>query len=88
MSKIRGCKEGVPHNPSMSMPTEQKSNESTKHKGKIKFLLHAFGIKRSVKILLPKVIKYLQQFLSIERIYMEVKFSAVYWNIQKVTSGC
>ncbi|GFR20303.1 hypothetical protein TNCT_577151 [Trichonephila clavata] len=32
MSKIRGCKEGVSHNPSMNMPTEQKSNESTKQK--------------------------------------------------------
>ncbi|GFU28338.1 hypothetical protein NPIL_384491 [Nephila pilipes] len=32
MSKIRGCKEGVPNDPSINMPTEQKANESNKHK--------------------------------------------------------
>lgn len=32
MSKVRGCKEGLPHDPSVNMPTEQKASESNKQK--------------------------------------------------------
>ncbi|GBM94148.1 Spermatogenesis-associated serine-rich protein 2 [Araneus ventricosus] len=32
MSKGRGCKEGLPHDPSINMPTEQKASESNKQK--------------------------------------------------------